>query len=75
MCVYIVYILYIDIHTLSHAGCISSTVWGAVKELKVSYHNPKTILFTIDPYYGHLKIKVVNSNPVVGPHNFIWEFP
>ena len=25
------------------------TTWGAVKELKLSYHNPETMLFTIYP--------------------------
>ena len=31
-----------------------SYIWVAVKELKLSYHNPKTILFTIYPYYGSI---------------------
>ena len=28
--------------------------WVALKELKLSYHNPKTVLFTTCPYYGNL---------------------
>ena len=28
--------------------------WLAVKKLRLSYHNPKTILFTVYPYYGNL---------------------
>ena len=28
--------------------------WVAVKELKLSYHNSDTILFTVYPYYGNL---------------------
>ena len=28
--------------------------WVAVKEFKLSYHNYKTILFTIYPYCGNL---------------------
>ena len=27
----------------------------AVTELKLNHHNPKTILFTMYPYYGNLK--------------------
>ena len=42
--------------------------WVAVKELKLSYHNPKTMLFTIYAYYGNgnLIYKFLNSNPVHG---------
>ena len=28
--------------------------WVAVKELKLSYHNSKTIIFIMDPYDGNL---------------------
>ena len=28
--------------------------WVAVQELKLSYHNPETILFTIYPDFGSL---------------------
>ena len=31
-----------------------SFFWVAVKELKLSYHNPEAILVTIYPYYGNL---------------------
>ena len=34
----------------SHDDCVD---WVAVKELKLSYHNPDTILFVIYPYHGH----------------------
>ena len=27
--------------------------WVAVQELKLSYHNPETILFTVFPYCGN----------------------
>ena len=30
--------------------CVSA----AVKELKVSYHNPETVVFTVYPNYGNL---------------------
>ena len=33
----------------------STVVWIAVKEFSVSYHNSKTILFTIYPEYGNLE--------------------
>ena len=36
------------------AGYVVLRIWVAVKELKLSYHNPKTILLTIHPYYGKL---------------------
>ena len=31
----------------------SGSVWVAARELKLSYHNPETILSTIHPYSGH----------------------
>ena len=40
--------------------------WVAVKELKLRYHNPKTILFTMFPCYGNLSeapLQHPNSNP------------
>ena len=33
---------------------ILEVYWVAVQELKLSYHDPETILFTIYPYYGNL---------------------
>ena len=33
----------------------SCLFWGAVKQLKLSFHNPKTTLFTMYQYYGNLK--------------------
>ena len=33
---------------------VGSSTWVAVKELKLSYHNPKTMVFTIYPCYGNL---------------------
>ena len=30
----------------------NSNHWVAVRELELSYHYPKTILFTTDQYYG-----------------------
>ena len=40
----------------SHAWPAPSTAhnWVAVKERKLSYHNPETILITIYPYHGTL---------------------
>ena len=32
----------------------SLETWVAVKELKLSYHNPETMLFSIYPFYGSL---------------------
>ena len=40
--------------------------WADVAELELSYHNPETILFTIDAYYGNLTYKFLSSNPVEG---------
>ena len=36
--------------------------WVAVRELKLSYHDPETIVFTIHPEYGNLNT-FLNSNP------------
>ena len=36
-----------------HRG-VGNVVWVAVKELKLSYHYPKTMLFSIYPYSGTL---------------------
>ena len=43
----------------------SSFFWVAVKELDLSYHNPKTILFTIYPSYGNL-------NPLTATQFWVW---
>ena len=32
----------------------------------ISYQNTETMLFTIDPYYGNLKIEPLNKGPVMG---------
>ena len=34
--------------------CCWILFWVAVKELKLSYHSPETILFAVYPYYGNL---------------------
>ena len=41
---------------LAAGGCLSGAVdvWVLVKELSLSYHNKKTILFTVNTYYGNL---------------------
>ena len=38
----------------SEAFCVCFFAWVAVKELKLSYHNPETILLTMHPEYGNL---------------------
>ena len=38
--------------------------WLAVKELKLSYHNSKTILFPVSSSYMVTEVKFLNSNPV-----------
>ena len=35
-------------------GVSQPVIWVAVKKLKLSYHNPKAILFTIYAYCGNL---------------------
>ena len=37
--------------------------WVAVKELKVKYQSPETILFTIYPYSGSLKSVTIIPKP------------
>ena len=45
------------LRTLSQSGAsrVGTGFYSvAAKELKLSYHNPETILFTMYPYYGNL---------------------
>ena len=44
--------------------CCCPVLWVAVKELKLSYHNPATMFFTIYPYIMVTYFKCLNSNPV-----------
>ena len=41
--------------------------WVAVKELKLSYHNPETTLFTIYPYYAKLNVSSLTAGQLVSP--------
>ena len=38
-------------------------IWVAVTVLKLSYHNPETILFTMYPHCGDSIFQFLNSNP------------
>ena len=57
----------IDAPLAQEVGQVTSPAgWVAVKELKLSYHNPEARLFTTYLYYGKLNYKFLNSNPEVG---------
>ena len=45
--------------------------WVAVKEFKLSCHNSKTILFTIYPYYGQLRLSSSTATQIK-PSCFLW---
>ena len=49
---------------MGRAKGLRALLWVAVREVKLSCHNPETILFAIYPLYGDLN-KLLNSNPVV----------
>ena len=56
----------------SHIWCgHARRVWQSQILDKLSYHNSKTVLFTLHPYYGNLN-EVPQQQPRINPCVFTW---